>query len=77
MVAAVQLEKQVASTCILGIIISKLSHEQELSQIILLKIDKSPKIGLHGTLLRLRTTVSLRVKSSGEPPLDAKKVAER
>ena len=77
MVAVVQLERRVAGACILGVVISKLSYWQEPCPIILLKIDKDSKISFHCAVLPLRLAVCLRVKGNGEPPLDAKKVAER
>ena len=62
MVAVVQLKKSVAGACILGIVISKLGHGQELGPIILFEIDKNLKVGLHGAVLPLCLAVCLRVK---------------
>ena len=76
-VAAVQLERYVASACILFVIICKLSHREESGPIILLEIDKDPKIGFHCTILTFGLAVSLRIKHGKEAALDAEKVTER
>lgn len=77
MIAAVQLGKCVAGACIVDIVISKFSHGQEPSHIVLLKIDKDLKISLHSAVLPLCLIVYLRIKSDGELPFDAEKVAKR
>ena len=77
MVAAIQLERGVAGARILGIVISELGHGQESGPIVLFKVDESSEVRFHCTILSFRLAVRLRVKGSGEPPLDAKEVAER
>ena len=62
--------------CIFLIVISKFGYRQKPSAIILLEIDKSPKIGLYNTVLLFCFAVYLRLKSGVEPLLDAKKVAK-
>ena len=77
MVATVQLKRCVAGACILGVVISKLGHWQELCPIILFKVDKGLKVGIHGAVLPFCLTVYLRMEGSRESPLDAKIVAKQ
>ena len=77
MVAIVQLEQCVAGACIPSIIINKLDHLQEPCLIILFKVNKGSKVGFYGAVLPFRLTVYLRIEGSGEPLLDAKKVAKQ
>ena len=77
MIAAVQLKRRVAGARIFCIVIHKLSHWQEPGPIILLEIDEGSKVGLHGTVLPLRLTVSLRIESGGKPMFDPKKITKR
>ena len=44
--------------------------------IILFQIDKKLKIGLYSAVLPFCLAISLREKSRGEPPFDAKEVAK-
>ena len=64
-----------AGARILGVVIHKLSHWQELCPIILLEVDEGSKIGLHSTVLLFCLPVFLRVEGSGKLPLNAEKVA--
>ena len=66
-----------ADACIFGILISKLCYKQEPSLIILLEIDKDPKVGLYDTVLLLYLTVCLKLKNGEELLLDVEKIAER
>ena len=59
----------------LGIIISELRYEKEPCSIILLKFDKNLEVSFYYTILPLNLAVCLQVKSGGESPLDAKKLA--
>ena len=77
MVAAVQFKWCMTGARIFSVVIYKLSYWQELCPIILLEVDKSSKIGLHGAVLSFCLTIYLRIESSGEPLLDAKKVAKQ
>lgn len=74
MVSAVEFEGSVASACILGIIVSELSHRQESSPIILLPIDKSSKVCFYFTVLSFGLSICLWMERSGELLLDAKKI---
>ena len=75
MIAIVQLEKWVTGAGVLRIIISTFSNWEEPGPIILLEINKDPEVGLHGVVLLFCLTISLRVKSSEEHPLNSKEVA--
>ena len=76
MVSAVEFKGSAAGACILGIIVSKLSrHGQESSPIILLPIDKGSKVCFHCAVLSLGLSICLWMERSGEPLLDAEKIA--
>ena len=75
MISAIELEKCMAGTGILGIVISKLRHEKKPCPIILLEIDKGLEIGFYCTILPLSLAVCLQVEGGGESPLDAKEIA--
>ena len=47
MISAIELQKHIVNASILDIIISKLYYKKKLYLIILFKVNKSPKIGLH------------------------------
>ena len=61
-ISTVELKKYVAGNSILGIIVSKLCYEKSLYPIILLKVDKSLKVGFYCTILPLNLAVYLKVK---------------
>ena len=75
MIFAIELEKYMANTGILGIIISKLRYGKKLCPIILLKVDKGLEIGFHCTILLLSLVIRLWVEGSRESLLDAKEIA--
>ena len=75
MISAIELKKYIVGAGILDIVISKLRHGKKPYLIILLKVDKGSEVGFHYTILPLNLAVRLWVKSSGESPLDAKKIA--
>ena len=64
-----------ADTGIHGIIISKLRYGKKLCPIILLKVDKSLKVGFYYTIIPLSLVVSLRVEGNRESPLDIEEIA--
>ena len=63
-----------ANTGIFGVIVGKLRHEKKPCLIILLKVDKSSKVGFYYTILAFGLTVCLWVEGDGEYLLDAKKI---
>ena len=75
MISAIKLKKRVADANILGIIISKLYRKKEPCSIILLKIDKSLKVGIYYAILLFNLIVCLWVKGNKKFPLNAKKIA--
>ena len=75
MISAIELEKYVAGTSILGIVVSELCHGKKSCPIILLKVDKSLEVGFHCTILPLSLVVRLWVEGDGESPFDAKEIA--
>ena len=77
MIAAVQLKRRVTNACVFCIVINKLCHWQEPSPVILLEVDKSLEVCLHGAVLPLGLPVCLRMEGGRELSLDAKKVAKR
>lgn len=58
-ITTVELEKCITGTCVFGIIISKLYHRQKPSLVILILINKGPKVGFNGAILSLNLTISL------------------
>lgn len=76
MITIVEFKKRVANSCILRIVVGKLNHSKKPGLIILLVLDKSPKVGFYWTILPLSRAVSLRMKDSGESLLDFQEVIE-
>ena len=70
MISEVELKRHVSGASILGIILSKLCHKQKPCPVILLKVDKSPKVGFHRAILPLSLNVYLRVKSNEKSLFD-------
>ena len=66
-----------ASTCILSVVVRKLSYWKEPGLIVLLKVDEDLEVRFYYTILLFCLVVCLQVKGGGEPLLDAKKVAEQ
>lgn len=77
MVFQIQLKKQVAGNCILGIVITKLGYWKEFDQIILLKFNKSSEIGIYDAVLLLCLAICLKVESGKKFILNTKKVAKQ
>lgn len=76
MITAIQLEKRIADTHILSIIISKLGHWQEHYLVILFEIDKDLEVSLYCTILMFGLAVCLRVEDYRKPLFDSKEVIE-
>ncbi len=74
MEAAVEFERGIAGVDIFRIIIGKFSHWQEPCPVILLVVDKGPKVGLHCAILPFSLPVSLGVKGGREPSLNTEEV---
>lgn len=77
MIIVIQLKKNVAGAYILGIVIDKLGYKQKPSPIVLLKIDKNLEIRFYYTILMFYLPICLKIKSGGELPFNAKKVAKQ
>ncbi len=73
-IVIVELKRRIASICILGVVIGKLSHQKELNPIILFIIDKGSEVGFHCTVLPHGLAISLNVKSNRESCFDPKEV---
>ena len=73
-VATVRFERYKADACIFGVVVGKVNYLEELSLIILLVINKNPKVGFHHTILSLSLAGNLRMKGSQELLLDFQKV---
>lgn len=76
MIVAYEFKWHIAGDCIFGIIIGKFGHWQKSGSIILLKVDKKEKIGLHYIILTICLSINLRVKRSKEPSFDLKEKAK-
>lgn len=74
MVVIIKLKKRVASACIFGVIIGKLSYQKEYSLIILLIIDTNSEVNFYYNILFLGLIISLRVVNSKKFLLNPKKV---
>lgn len=61
MIATVEFKKSIVDTYILGIIIGKLDHKQELRLITLFLINKSIKINLYHLILLLYLIINLYI----------------
>ena len=76
-ITTVELKRCVASTRILGVIISEFRHWQKSSPIVLLPIDKGSKVGFYGAILPLSLAVGLGVRSGRETSLDTQEITQR
>lgn len=76
MIAIVEFEKNISSTCILGIIVCKLCHWKEFSPIILFPIHKRSKICFYCIILLFALAIRLEIKGGGKLLLDIKEVTE-
>ncbi len=65
-----------ASTRIFGVVISKFSYYKEPNLMILLVVNKSPKVGFYHTILRLSLAVNLRMEGDKKSSLNLKEVIE-
>ena len=74
MIFAIELKKYMANVGIFDVVVGKLCYEKKLCPIILLKVDKSSKVGFYCTILSLNLAVHLGIKSGGEFLLDAKEI---
>ena len=74
MISAVKLKGYVIDTNIFSIIVGKLHHKKKLCQIILIQIDKSPKIDFYCVIWSFGLVVCLRVNGDGKFLLDVKKI---
>lgn len=75
MVAKIELKRRMASAYILIIVISKLGHWQKSCLIVLLKVDKSSKIGFNDVVLMFCLTIRLKKECGAEPLFDAQEIA--
>ncbi len=64
MEAAVQLERSVAAAGVFRIVIGEFRYRQQLSPVVLLKVDEGPEIGFHRAFLPLYLAICLRVEES-------------
>ena len=62
MIFAVKLEKYMASTSILGIIVSKLYYRKKLCLTILFEIDEDSKASFYYAILPLNLAICLRIE---------------
>lgn len=69
-IATVELQNCIASSCIFGSVIDKFNYRNKPSLIILLAIDKSFEIDFYYIVLPLSLAISLRIKSSKKLLLD-------
>ena len=74
MIFAVKLKRHVIDASILGIIIDKFCYKKKPCLVILLKIDKSSKIGFNYIILPFGLTICLWVKANKEAQLNAKEI---
>ena len=77
MIAIIQLKKRMAAARVFGIIISKLSYQKELDQMVLFEIDESSEVGFHGTILPFDFAISLCIEDDTKPTLDIKEIAKQ
>ena len=75
MISAIELEKCMVGTGILGIVVGELCYGKKPCPIILLKVDKSLEVSFYRTILPLCLIVCLWVEGGGESPFDTKEIA--
>lgn len=73
---AIKFKQGMANTYNLSIFISKLSHKQKSSQIILFKVDKSLRIDFYSTIFIFYLVIYQQIKSGKKSLFDTKEVAE-
>lgn len=73
-IAAIKLEKCVASICLFCIIICKFCYGQELCPVNLLLINESLEISLYYTVLPFDVAISLWIEGGRKLSLNAKKI---
>ena len=66
MISAIELKKRVAGARIFGIIIGKLYHRQKPCPVLLLEVDKGPKISFNCAILPFNPAVRLKVEYGEE-----------
>lgn len=74
MIAIVELEKRMAGIHIFSIFIYKFCYKQKLYPVILLLIDKKPRIRFYRAILPFDLVVQLQIKCSRKFFFNAKKV---
>lgn len=74
MIAVIELERFMSSTCILYIIICKFYHGYEFCLVIPFSIDKNPQIKLDCTILLPNLTIRLRIKDNEKLLLEVEKI---
>ncbi len=75
-IAIVKSKRYIAATYILYIIIGKLNYYKESSLIILLVVNKNPKVNFYLIVLPLYLAISLRMKDGEEPLFDLQEVTK-
>lgn len=74
-IVALELERRIVVTCILGILLYKFRNGQEPCRVNLPPIDKIIQISFHFTILLLGLAVCLQIKCDGKLLLNAKEIA--
>lgn len=69
-IATIKFKKHVIGIYIFCVFVGKFSYWKMLSLIILLGIDKSPKVGFYYIILLLHLAINLRLESNKELLLD-------
>lgn len=77
MITVVKLEKDIAGTDILSIVILKFSHKQELCPVFLVLIDGNLQLNLHYSVLSLGLAICLRIKCNWKLLLNIKEVKKQ
>ena len=75
MISAIELKRCIANVGIFSIVVSELRYENKLCSIILLKVDKSLKVGFYYIILPLSLVVHLQVEDGNESLLDIEEIA--
>ena len=70
MKTVIQLKRSIVDTSTLCMVIGKLYHEQQLSLIILIIVDKGPKIGFYSLILPFYLSICLKVEGGRESSID-------
>lgn len=77
LIPILQLKRRMTGPRIFNIIICKLDYRQKSYLVILLKVDKSSKVGFYSVVLLFDLIISLLMEGNRESSIKVKKIAKK